>query len=239
MSPLEFFDRVYVINLPERTDRRRVMEKELTRAGMPLTPGKVEIFPAIRPADKAGFPSIGACGCFRSHLAIFKLAVTNNARNVLMVEDDLNISDQFREHFDSLARQLDATKWDFAYFGHVLEKPAGGEVKMSPCAPETKLMTTHFYAANGAVLPRLIDFLEQMQQRPPGDPRGGPMHVDGALSTFRRQHPDVVTLVAEPNLGFQRSSPSDVAVRKWMDRYPGAKQIAAVARAVSRKLRGR
>src|SRR5688500_9777280 len=120
VTPLEFFDRVYVINLPERTDRRRVMERELVRAGMPLTPGKVEIFPAIRPADRAGFPSIGACGCFRSHLSIFKLAVENKARNVLMIEDDLNISDQFRDHFAAIARQLNSAKWDFAYFGHVL-----------------------------------------------------------------------------------------------------------------------
>ena len=239
-SPLAFFDRVYVINLPQRTDRRRQMERELLRAGLPLMPGKVEIFPAIRPADKEGFPSIGACGCFRSHLSIFKVAAQQNARNALMVEDDLTISDKFHEQFDSIARQLGETKWDFAYLGHVLELPSSpAQVLMTPCTPETKLMTTHFYAAGGAILPRLIEFLEQMQQRPPGDPRGGPMHVDGALSTFRRQNPDVVTLVAHPNLGFQRSSPSDVAQRKWVDRYPGAKQVASFARAVASRLRGR
>jgi hypothetical protein len=238
-TPLEFFDRVYVVNLPERTDRRRQMERELVRAKMPLTAGKVEIFPAIRPADKDGFPSIGACGCFRSHLSIFKLALQHNARNVLMIEDDLNIADQFGEQFASIAQQLNATSWSFAYFGHVLELPKSRNVRMEPTTPETKLMTTHFYAASGAILPRLIDFLEQMQRRPPGDPRGGPMHVDGALSTFRRQNPDAVTLVAHPNLGFQRSSRSDVATRKWVDRYPGAKQLAALVRGVAGRWRGR
>ena len=62
---------------------------------------------------------------------------------------------------------------------------------------------------------RPVLFMEELQQRPPGHPDGGPMHIDGAYSTFRVQNPDVVTLIASPNLGWQRSSRSDVTPNWW------------------------
>ena len=77
---------------------------------------------------------------------------------------------------------------------------------------------------------RLLRFLEELQQRPPGHPDGGPMHLDGAYSTFRAQNPDVVTLIASPNLGWQRSSRSDIYPNAWFDRVPGFRQLAGAAR---------
>jgi hypothetical protein len=55
------------------------------------------------------------------------------------------------------------------------------------------------------------------------------MHLDGAYSTFRAQNPDVVTLITSPNLGWQRSSPSDITPN-WWDRVPGLRQLAGAAR---------
>lgn len=55
----ELFDRTYVINLPHRVDRRTAIELELSHAGMPFTPGRVELFAAIRPDSPGGFESIG------------------------------------------------------------------------------------------------------------------------------------------------------------------------------------
>ncbi|HAX77040.1 MAG TPA: LPS biosynthesis glycosyltransferase, partial [Cyanobacteria bacterium UBA11372] len=53
------------------------------------------MFPAIRPDDAGDFPSIGARGCFESHLAILKQALADRLSNVLIVEDDLKISQRF------------------------------------------------------------------------------------------------------------------------------------------------
>jgi len=58
---------------------------------MPLTPHKVEIFPAIGPDEAGGFPSIGPRGCFSSHVAILKQAKHQGLSNILIVEDDLEI----------------------------------------------------------------------------------------------------------------------------------------------------
>ena len=89
-------------------------------------------------------------------------------------------------------------------------------------------MTTHFYAVNGRIFDRLLRFLEELQRRPPGHPDGGPMHLDGAYSTFRDQNPDVVTLIASPNLGWQRTSRSDITP-KWWHRVPGLRPLAVAA----------
>jgi GR25 family glycosyltransferase involved in LPS biosynthesis len=76
---------IFVINLEHRTDRRRAMEKELSKIGW-----NAEFFPAIRPAEAADFPSIGARGCFLSHLAVLRRASETEARRLILVEDDVN-----------------------------------------------------------------------------------------------------------------------------------------------------
>ncbi|WP_367026704.1 glycosyltransferase family 25 protein [Methylococcus sp. ANG] len=238
MPLMDYFDCCYVINLPERRDRRREMEKELERAGMPPESGRVEFFPAIRPESAGPFPSIGAHGCFMSHLGILREARGQGLRNVLILEDDLTFAAQFPAVEEKLLGELRETRWDFAFFGHVLELPEAGldSAHLEPYAGP--IVTAHFYAVNGPVIERLLAFLDTLLQRPPGHPDGGPMHVDGAYSTFRQQNPDVVTLVAVPSLGWQRSSRSDIYPNRWYDRWPLVRDLVALARRGKVWLRG-
>ena len=224
----DYFQAVYAVNLPERKDRRQLIVKELEEAGMPLMPHKVEIFPAIRPDEAGGFPSIGARGCFSSHVAILKQAKQQGLSNILIVEDDLEISPKLRTHQAVIVEQLCQQDWDFVYFGHVEEVEQKPPVALVPFSKGVK--TAHFYGVNGRIFDRLLRFLEELQQRPPGHPDGGPMHIDGAYSTFREQNPDVVTLIASPNLGWQRSSRSDISPNPLLDSVPGLRQLAGAAR---------
>jgi hypothetical protein len=224
----DYFQRVYAVNLPEREDRRQLIVKELEEAEMPLMPHKIEIFPAIRPDEAGGFPSIGARGCFSSHVAILKQAKDKGLSNILIVEDDLEISPKLTTHQAVIVEQLSQQDWDFVYFGHLEEVEQKSPVGLVPFSG--KMRTTHFYAVNGRIFDRLLRFLEELQQRPPGHPDGGPMHLDGAYSTFRAQNPDVVTLIASPNLGWQRSSRSDISPNPWLDGVPGLRQLAGAAR---------
>lgn len=228
MKLIDFFDRVYAINLPSRKDRHQMIVQELKKAGMSPKPNKVEIFPAIRPNNAGDFPSIGARGCFESHLTILKRAQADRLSNVLIVEDDLKISEQFRTEQAVLLDRLCLTDWDFIYFGHIEPVEKTGGVTLEPFSGA--LMTTHFYAVNGKILDRLVWFLEEVKRRPPGHPDGGPMHIDGAYSTFRGQNPDIVTLIASPNLGWQQSSRSDICSNAWFDRLPVFMEMASLAR---------
>ncbi len=58
------------------------------------------------------------------------------------------------------------------------------------------------------------------------------MYPDGAITWFRTHSPDVVTWVANPNLGWQRSSRSDIYPNRWFDRVPLVRELVAGARRV-------
>jgi hypothetical protein len=216
MDLFQCFDRSYIINLPERRDRRRDMEKQLELSGL-ASPDRIEFFPGIRPATWEGWPNAGVRGCFLSHLAVLRQALDLNLQSVAILEDDC----QFAPHFASLgehfARELVSRDWDMAYPGHYEPCPSDGPVELRECTGAVR--TTHFYAVRGSVLSRLVDYLEAAAARPAGHPLGGPQHYDGALSMFRRHNPGVVTLLAFPSLARQRNSRSDLTPR-WFDRVP-------------------
>ena len=70
---LERFDRVRIVNLKARADRRREMRGELARLGLGLD-DRIALHEACRPDDRGDFPSLGARGCFLSHLTVLDQA---------------------------------------------------------------------------------------------------------------------------------------------------------------------
>jgi glycosyl transferase, family 25 len=235
MSLLDYFDRTYVINLPDRLDRRQGVERELASVGMPLRPGKVEIFPATRPDSPGPFQSVGIRGAFLSHLALLKRARQEQLANVLVMEDDVQLSPRLREAAPDIVAQLRAQPWDLVYLGHFEPTQDHGKVLLQR-RPEG-LKGLHCVGVNGRIIPRLVDFLEGVLQRAPGSPEGGPMHVDGAFSFLREKNPEIIALISHPSLAGQRSSRSDVTP-KWFESVPGLRQAAALARSLRALGRG-
>lgn len=231
MKIIDFFERAYVINLPERKDRLRDMKRELEKVEMPLYSEKVYLFPAIKPDIADPFKSIGIKGCFLSHYTILKEARDKNLNNVLIMEDDLAISSDFSQYTEIILTQLTQNNWSFVYFGHQLQKQEAikGSIGQKLYPYYEAIRTAHFYGVNGTILNSLVTFLELVQQRSPGHPDGGPMNLDGAFSTFRKQNPHLLTLVAVPSLGGQRSSRSDLSPQ-WFDTVPGINRIINQAR---------
>lgn len=224
----DYFPRVRIISLVERKDRRQAMMRDLSRLGMKVGDRRCDFFPGVRPAEPAGFESVGARGCFLSHLTILRRAEAESWPNALILEDDLSFTKQFFGERNRLASSLEDREWGFIYWGHIVEQPDARPARLVPFTGP--LMTAHFYAVNGWVIPPLCRYLEQILTRPPGDPEGGPMHVDGALTRFREANPGVTTLLAVPSLGSQRSSRSDIAPNSWFDRTPVLCDLATLAR---------
>jgi hypothetical protein len=213
-----YFEQSFVINLPSRGDRRREMRRELARVGVDFAPGSIELFPAIRPADAGNFPSLGARGCFMSHLEILRRALSEGAAPVLIMEDDLSIDSRLPAIERELVERLSSLSWSLVYLGHRAEvvPTSANELLVRSDATTT---CSHFYGVSSEGLPELVRYLETVLTRPAGHPEGGPMHYDGALTMFRERWPGT-TLFATPSLGRQRSSRSDVAGLKWFDRLP-------------------
>lgn len=237
--PLQYFDRIFVINLPSRPDRRKEMDAQLRAIGLSLEAPPVELFAAIRPTEPAGFESIGARGCFMSHLGVLRKSAAAGYLRIAIFEDDLDFAADFNRRLIAVIDSLEAQRWSVFYGGHRLQDEAAYESGVPLVRPEIGISTTHFIALSSAAIASAVSFFETLLSRPAGDPQGGPMHVDGAYSWFRRHNPSLTTHVAVPALGYQRSSRTDVHPLRWVDRIPVVKQVTAAARALKNSRRAR
>lgn len=238
MNLTDYFDRIYVINLPARADRRKEMTGELKRIGLSFDCPKVRLFPAVRPDDAGPFPSIGARGCFMSHLGILTEARQNGFERILLLEDDLNFVKNFARKIKSVLNGLPETAWSvfyggYGFAGEVTLKPVDGLARI---APDIGIRLTHFVGLQEPALGMAADYFTAMLAKQPGDPTGGPMHVDGAYSWFRKDNPELVTIGACPELGYQRPSRSDILLPGWKDKAPLIRGLVGLGRKLKNTL---
>ncbi len=211
----QYFSASYLINLRERTDRLARAKAEFARVGWEVGPAGVEVFPACKFAERAGFPNSGIRGAFHSHWQCLQRAEARRGK-VLILEDDIALSPVLERVTPVLVGWLDANEWDLVYFGHYqtgaipnatqATKPEDIRFEQS----SADIQGLHFYGANERILSRLNAHLADIANGVEGDQESGPMPVDGAINIFRRKNPDVRTFVARPKLGWQAPSRSDI-----------------------------
>ena len=213
---LDSFDRIRVLNLPHRRDRRAQMERELQRVGLGNDP-RVTFFAAIRPEHVGNFTSVGAHGVYLSHRAVLDEAAALG-ESVLILEDDCDFTRAAREY---VAHQ----PWDIFYGGYDAARPDR--------LLESDIIGAHmmgFSVAGARAVSQYLRDLPYTGIHPP---------IDGAYVWFRRAHPEVPTLFAEPPLAVQRSSRTDIADLAFFDRAPGLRELAGAARRLKRAFRRR
>ena len=231
---LEHFDSVRIINLANRTDRHREMVRQLKRIDA-ADDGKVSFFEARRPADAGPFPSVGARGCYESHLAIVRRAITDGVGRLLILEDDLDFSPDI-DRFQRAMMALAAKPWDIFYGTPIISSADNQLLSADPSGivelpPHISVQTTSCVAFARPALALLEPFLAAILGRPAGSPDFGPMHVDGAYSVFRRQFPQLRTFVCKPAIGAQRASRSDIAENRFLfDRFTATRPFANAMR---------
>ncbi len=204
---------VFVINLLFRTDRREEIEKELLTQGAAIDGAHIRLFEAVRPETADGFPSVGARGCFLSHLNVLKKAQQEGVERLLILEDDAHFSSDFLTTSQRTIDALQDAPWDIYYAGYTEVDRIIPTGPVTQVAPDFELQTTHAMAFNRKAIEAAIPFLEDMLRRPPGSPEGGPMHVDGAYNWLRKANPDLQTVISTPQIITQRSSRSDITAK--------------------------
>jgi glycosyl transferase family 25 len=98
----EFVDKVVYINLEHREDRRIIMSKFFKDTQIPLE--KIIRFSAV----KRDSPILG---CVESHMKVLRMAKDNKWKNVLVLEDDLEVVD-FEQSYKKLEELARLPKWD-------------------------------------------------------------------------------------------------------------------------------
>lgn len=225
------FEKIFVVNLAQRVDRRRETEVELGRTGGL----RAEFFPAIRPESAGKFGSIGEHGCFMSHFTLLKNSI--GLKNLLILEDDINFSKQFARNSNLV--DLLPLNWDIFYGGYNQlpdRRQLPAQTGLVEVEGSTEFIGTHCYAVNGPTIPKLVKAYELFLSRERGHKDGGPMPVDGAMNLARNQL-NLRTFVAIPPLAFQRSSRTDVGHTKWFDNTPAIKSVVQTARRIKNMLR--
>ena len=230
MTINDYFDRTAIINLPERADRRAETREEFKRVGWQVENKKADFFTATRPEIAAGFPSAGVRGCFLSHMNAINKAQNDNLANILIMEDDIAFVSDINKIAEEALQELDETEWGLLYLGHEHISYLPTEKRVEEITEPLRLK--HFYAVNGIIFERFLRFLEQLLERPPGHPNGGPMYYDGALTTFRMQNRDIKTFAIVPSLGYQRSSRSDLHQNSLLDSWPILNPMIAQIRTI-------
>ena len=204
------FDRISVVSLPERTDRRRQMRKQL--AALNVT--NFSFFDAYRISLPGLFRSSGSHGCYLSHLAIL-LDAAQNEQNVLILQDDCDFLPEVRSY--------SIPECDIFYGSHAADSD---EIVGAHCMG----FSTKAARMASSYLLTLLD------PGFPPDPKAAAEPgfnytirppIDGALVWFRRAHPELSTAFAY--LSKQRPSRSDITPSKF-DQYPIVRGIAALAR---------
>lgn len=134
----EEVDKVIYINLEERTDRKNQVEKELS-----IFPReKVIRFNAIKHRN-------GLIGCVLSHIAVFEMAIQNNWKNVLIVEDDM-VWNRFEVGY-SIYKRLVSNPYDVICLG-------GACVQYEPETYKAKYVsTTTAYLLNNHYIPVILE----------------------------------------------------------------------------------
>jgi glycosyl transferase family 25 len=217
------FDRIRIVSLPNRVDRRREMAWQLRKVGLENDP-RVEFFDALRMDDPGPFLKAGSHGCFLSHLQILRESARAN-KSVLILQDDCDFLPGIAEY--------ELPKCDVFYGGYSLIHPGNPH--------ESDIIGAHFMGFSAEAARKAVQYLQdylsptfqpdkRASEQPDFNPRLRPP-IDGAFVWFRRAHPELKTEFAM--LSRQRSSKSDVSPG-WADNVPALRQLLAIGRRLVR-----
>lgn len=123
-------DKIIYINLAAATERNENMKKTLSH----FPAEKVMRFEAIT-NDK------GYIGCSQSHIECLKLAIENNWKNVLILEDDAEFTRK-GEHLQELL----TNPYDVILLGGTFHKVDSNHRVTSACTTTAYIVNNHYYS---------------------------------------------------------------------------------------------
>jgi glycosyl transferase family 25 len=205
------------------------MQAQFAKAGLTGDP-RIEFFDALSFADPGPFLRRGSHGNFKSRIPLLREA-GEAGDSILILEDDCDFL------FPQVLEYCPPLPWDILYGGYVAKNPDD--------LLNSDIIGSHFMAFSPRAAKAAAEYLTALLEPDfPPDPcaarqRGfDPLikpSIDGAFVWFRRSRPDLVTIFAE--LGYQRSSRTDVGDKRWFDRILGIRDLVGIARRIVRPLR--
>ncbi|KAJ1976887.1 hypothetical protein H4R33_006338 [Dimargaris cristalligena] len=116
----QVFGHAYMINLAKRYDRRDYMVDLMRYLDIPVefsdgtTPDMINFVPA---ATKESSLDDSTLACWRSHMHIYQDIVTNGYPRALIMEDDIDLTQDVTDRVEEYLNHL-PDNWDMFYLGH-------------------------------------------------------------------------------------------------------------------------
>jgi GR25 family glycosyltransferase involved in LPS biosynthesis len=121
----EYFDHVYCLNLPECKERAEMTISRAQTFGIsftlfPAISGKLfgDIHPTFSSSKKTTITNPNYMACAMSHLSIYRHALTNGYKKILIIEDDLLFNKNMREIFDESVGEI-PNDWKLLYLAWI------------------------------------------------------------------------------------------------------------------------
>lgn len=203
---MEHIDCVYYINLEHRKDRRKQIEEELDRVGVPR-----EKRICVSGVPKPGF---GILGCGLAHKKVMELFLQSPHRNCLVVEDDF----QFRLDEEYIHFLLDAVFQEKVQFDCIMLAGCVLKSESSPYPFLHKVLdahTTSGYLLTKDFAPILYrSFSESTKLLEDTFLETGMKDISYHLDIYWKHYQPISNwFIFNPKLGEQRESYSDVLER--------------------------
>lgn len=117
-NPFDFFDKIYCINLNERTDRWQSCLKKFEKYDIQ----NVERVEAIKPNIYEDKKTNARLGCTSSWEKVLKKILNENVNHILVLEDDFEFRFEKDELFNKLNNSISElpSDWDIFYLGGLL-----------------------------------------------------------------------------------------------------------------------
>lgn len=206
------FDRIRIINLPSRPDRRAEMTAELRRIGLDGDP-RVQFVDGVVVDDMKPFRRPGEKGIFLAQLGIIADAAAAG-ESVLILEDDVDFTPAARSWKPS-------PECDIAYGGY--------EATDADNLASSDIIGAHCIGFSVRAVQALAPFLSDLLRHE------APPPIDGAYVWFRRQREGFRTEFAEPVVAVQRPSRSDIT-SGGLDRFGLLRPGLSIGRKIKRTL---
>jgi GR25 family glycosyltransferase involved in LPS biosynthesis len=131
LRPIEW-NKIFVINLKRRTDRKKQMEEFFSKANIPETKYEfIEAYDGTEPTIIAQYQEIkksnpsnpiitaGHFACLLSHLKVIQIAKSREYNSIMVLEDDVNTGEP---DFVKKLHSIKIPEYDMLYLGGIMSK---------------------------------------------------------------------------------------------------------------------